>query len=104
NSIGFDSYTFYTLHANLSYNLLPHAGDSGRLRQGPVEISGTTYIPMAIPDQIQSAFHKMLKVTSEIVDPYEQSFFVMVHIPYLQPFIDVNKRVSRLASNIPFIR
>jgi hypothetical protein len=28
----------------------------------------------------------------------------MVHIPYLQPFEDVNKRVSRLAANIPLIR
>lgn len=28
----------------------------------------------------------------------------MVHIPYLQPFDDVNKRVSRLAANIPLIR
>lgn len=27
-----------------------------------------------------------------------------VHLPYLQPFEDVNKRVSRLAANIPFIR
>lgn len=28
----------------------------------------------------------------------------MVQLPYLQPFIDVNKRVSRLAANIPLIR
>jgi Fic family protein len=28
----------------------------------------------------------------------------MVHLPYLQPFAGVNKRVSRLAANIPFIR
>ncbi len=27
----------------------------------------------------------------------------MVHVPYLQPFEDVNKRVSRLAANIPLI-
>ena len=39
-----------------------------------------------------------------IEDPFEQAFFVMVHLPYLQPFDDVNKRVSRLAANIPFIR
>lgn len=102
--IDFDTYTIFTLHANLSYNLLPNALDSGRLRDGPVEISGTTYLPMAIPDHIQSTFHKMLKKASEITDPYEQSFFIMVHLPYLQPFIDVNKRVSRLASNIPFVR
>ena len=28
----------------------------------------------------------------------------MVHLPYLQPFEDVNKRVSRLAANISLIR
>ena len=37
-------------------------------------------------------------------NPFEQAFFVMVHLPYLQPFEDVNKRVSRLAANIPLIR
>ena len=102
--IGFDSFTIFTLHANLAYNLIPNALDSGRLRQGPIEISGTTYLPMAIPDYIQSTFHTLLKKASEISDPYEQSFFIMVHLPYLQPFIDVNKRVSRLAANIPFLR
>lgn len=101
--IRFDPYTIFTLHANLSYNLISNALDSGRLRQGPVEISGTTYLPMAIPDHIQSTFHKMLKKASAIPDPYEQSFFIMVQLHYLQPFIDVNKRVSRLAANIPFI-
>jgi Fic family protein len=35
--------------------------------------------------------------------PFEQAFFVTLHLPYLQPFEDVNKRVSRLAANIPFI-
>ena len=28
----------------------------------------------------------------------------MVHLPYLQPFEDVDKRVSRLAANIPLIQ
>ena len=41
---------------------------------------------------------------AEIIDPFEQAFFLMVHLPYLQPFEDVNKRVSRLAANIPLIR
>jgi hypothetical protein len=39
-----------------------------------------------------------------IQNPFEQAFFAMVHLPYLQPFEDVNKRLSRLAANIPFIR
>ncbi|MFQ5981884.1 MAG: Fic family protein, partial [Woeseiaceae bacterium] len=41
---------------------------------------------------------------SGVEDPFEQSFFMMVHLPYLQPFADVNKRVSRLAANLPLIR
>lgn len=28
----------------------------------------------------------------------------MVHLPYLQPFVDVNKRTSRLAANLPLNR
>jgi len=39
-----------------------------------------------------------------IQDPFEQALFAMVQLPYLQPFDDVNKRVSRLSANIPFIK
>ncbi|MDP3927076.1 MAG: Fic family protein, partial [Hydrogenophaga sp.] len=49
-------------------------------------------------------FGIMVQMAAEIIDPFEQAFFLMVHLPYLQPFKDVNKRVSRLAANIPFIR
>ena len=47
---------------------------------------------------------RILEAAAAIVDPFEQAFFAMVHLPYLQPFEDVNKRVSRLAANLPFIR
>jgi Fic family protein len=30
--------------------------------------------------------------------------FLLAFIPYLQPFIDVNKRVGRLAANIPLLK
>ncbi|WP_199227567.1 hypothetical protein [Limnohabitans sp. T6-5] len=46
----------------------------------------------------------MLDTAAAIRDPFEQAFFVMVHLPYLQPFVIVNKRVSRLAANIPLIK
>lgn len=39
-----------------------------------------------------------------IADPFEQSFFLLVHIPYLQAFEDVNERTARIASNIPLLR
>ncbi len=28
----------------------------------------------------------------------------MVHLPYLQPFADINKRTSRLAANMPLLK
>ena len=33
-----------------------------------------------------------------------QSFFLLVHLSYLQAFEDVNKRTARLTCNIPFIK
>jgi hypothetical protein len=47
---------------------------------------------------------QILDTAAAITDPFEQAFFAMAHLPYLQPFEDVNKRVSRLAANLPFIR
>ncbi len=102
--IGFNSFTFFNLHALLSENLLADQGESGRLRQRIVEVSGTVFHPLGIPQQIDDYFQMILNKADAITDPFEQAFFIMVHIPYLQPFVDVNKRVSRLAANIPLIR
>lgn len=102
--IGFNTFTFYNLHALLSENLLADPGESGRLRSRIVEVSGTVFHPLGIPQQIEAYFHMILAKTDAIEDPFEQAFFIMVHIPYLQPFVDVNKRVSRLGANIPLIR
>ena len=102
--IGFNTFTFFNLHALLSENLLVDPSESGRLRQRIVEVSGTVFHPLGIPQQIDAYFHMILDKASAIEDPFEQAFFIMVHIPYLQPFVDVNKRVSRLGANIPLIR
>lgn len=102
--IGFNTFTFYNLHALLSENLLADPNESGRTRQRIVDISGTVFHPLGIPQQIDTYFRMILAKADAIEDPFEQAFFIMVHIPYLQPFVDVNKRVSRLGANIPLIR
>ncbi len=102
--IGFNLNTIRNLHALLSENLVGNPADSGRLRIGPVGVSGTVYRPMEVPTQIEECLRQFLHLAQEIEDPFEQSFFALVHLPYIQPFIDVNKRTSRLAANIPFIR
>ena len=62
------------------------------------------YHPLVIPNQILECFEQIIDTAKAIKDPFEQAFFLMVHLPYLQPFEDVNKRVSRLVANIPLIR
>lgn len=84
--IAFNKYTVMNLHALLAKNLLGNSAAEGRLRS------------------IEEYFIQILDTAQAIRDPFEQAFFAMVHIPYLQPFEDGNKRVSRLAANIPFFR
>jgi fido (protein-threonine AMPylation protein) len=102
--IGFNRYTVQNLHALLSENLLPDTAAGGRLRRTEVAISGSVYQPLAVPQRIEDCFDLLLAKASAIDDPFEQAFFVMVHLPYLQPFDDINKRSSRLAANISLIR
>lgn len=100
----FNRYTVCNLHAMLAENLMPAPADCGRIRSVPVGIGGTVYHPLAVPQKIEECFDLLLAKAEAIVDPFEQAFFVMVHIPYLQPFGDVNKRVSRIVANIPLMR
>lgn len=102
--IGINKLTVQNLHAILSDNLMPDPADSGRLRIRGVDIGGSVYLPTAVPQQIEELFIQILNTASQINDPFEQAFFLLVHLPYLQPFGDVNKRVSRLSANIPLIR
>ena len=100
---GFNRYTILNLHALLADNLLnPQA--CGRLRIVPVGVAQTVYYPLEVPQLIEECFQQFLDTAAAIQDPFEQAFFAMVQLPYLQPFEDVNKRVSRLAANLPLIR
>ena len=102
--VGFNPFTFQNLHAILAENLLHDEDACGRLRRRPVDISGSVFHPLAMPQVLEDCFRMMLQKASAIPDPFEQAFFMMVQLPYLQPFEDVNKRVSRLGANIPLIR
>lgn len=102
--IGFNRYTILNLHGVLASNLLDDTDAAGRLRRIEVEIGGSVFVPLKVPQLIEECFDQILATAAAIKDPFEQAFFVMVQLPYLQPFDDVNKRVSRLAANIPLIK
>lgn len=104
DEISFNKYTLLNLHGLLANNLLSNPQAEGRLRFIEVRIEGSSFQPLAIPQLIEEYFEQLLRTAQAIKDPFEQSFFVMVQLPYLQAFDDVNKRVSRLAANIPLIK
>jgi Fic family protein len=104
DDIGFNRYTLLNLHALLANNLLADPAAVGRLRYIPVGIEHSVFLPLEVPQLIEENFDQILATAAAIRDPFEQAFFVMVQLPYLQPFDDVNKRVSRLAANIPLIK
>lgn len=104
DSAEFNRYTLMNLHSALSENLLPNPADEGRIRQHAVDIGKSVYRPLSTPQQIEDVLEVLLGKANQIEDPFEQSFFMMVHLPYLQPFADINKRTSRLAANLPLFR
>ncbi len=103
-TVALNRYTILNLHSALSENLLTNPADEGRIRQHAVEIGKSVYRPLSAPQQIDEALDLLLDKANRITDPFEQSFFMMVHLPYLQPFADMNKRTSRLAANLPLFR
>ena len=104
DEIGFNRYTILNLHGILAQNLLQDESAAGRLRHIAVGIERSTFHPLEVPQLIEECFNQILATAAAIDDPFEQAFFIMAQLPYLQPFDDVNKRVSRLAANIPFIK
>ncbi len=93
-----------SLHGLLSTNLLRNPAMCGAVRHAPVKINQSAYIPLALHDAIEHALAMICDKAQQIEDPFEQAFFLLVHLPYLQPFEDCNKRTSRVACNIPLLR
>ena len=102
--VGVNKQTVRNIHALLADNLLLDPEAAGNLRMSAVGIGGSVYLPLDGGVILAEAFDYLVDTAAAIREPFEQSFFLMVQLPYLQPFDDVNKRVSRLAANIPFIK
>ncbi|MCY4611868.1 MAG: Fic family protein [Gammaproteobacteria bacterium] len=94
----------FDIHALLAGGLLSDPAMAGRLRRTPVGIVRSSYRPLDNPFVIEEEFGVLVEKAAAIADPFEQSFFLLVHIPYLQAFEDINKRTSRIASNIPLLK
>jgi Fic family protein len=92
------------IHALLADGLLIDPAMAGRLRRLPAGITHSSYQPLEDRYEIDEEFNILVTKAAAITDPFEQSFYLLVHIPYLQAFDDVNKRTSRVASNVPLLK
>jgi hypothetical protein len=104
DAITFARPDLFNIHALLAEGLLVDPAMAGRLRGTPVGISHSSYKPLEDGITIEEEFDIILAKAQAIEDPFEQSFFLLVHIPYVQGFVDINKRTSRIASNIPLLK
>lgn len=75
-----------------------------KIRNSEVTIWGSSYKPLDNHFQLEEQFQIFLEKLNEIKNPFEQSLFILVFIPYFQIFMDINKRVSRISCNIPLIK
>jgi hypothetical protein len=99
-----DLTTLRNLSALLTENLLADPDDEGRLRSRAVPVPGSAYRPPDQPWVIAQGFARILGTAQAIPDPFEQSFFLLVHLAYLHPFPAANAAAALLAAAIPLIR
>lgn len=92
--------TVRNIHALLMGDLLDD-DQLGAIRETPVYITGSTFVPLQIPQMVGELLDQIVAKAREIPNPVEAAFFLWVQIAYLQPFVDGNKRTSRISANIP---
>jgi fido (protein-threonine AMPylation protein) len=69
------------------------------IRKSPVRISGSKYIPLAHQQQLKDNLEKIIYAINQINEPLNKALSSVLLIAYLQPFIDGNKRTSRVLAN-----
>jgi Fic family protein len=102
-TLGLTAGLLQNLHSILMRDLLTDARSLGAIRTKLVNITGTAYVPMQAPQVLREMFGRIISTAQHIKNPVESAFFLWVNLAYLQPFEDGNKRVSRLAANIPLM-
>ncbi len=99
NQEAIDERTLFRIHQSISTGLVSNE-ESGSLRTRAVRISGTEYIPPKNQQEIKSKLNEILFQQEEYTNPLEKAVYLHCNIARLQPFIDGNKRTSRMIESI----
>jgi Fic family protein len=76
----------------------------GIIRNSIVRISGSSYKPIENKYLLEDEFKIFIEKLKKIKNPFEQSLFILIFIPYFQLFYDINKRTARIFCNVPLIK
>jgi len=105
DTVDIDLKTIRDIHSLLSVNLPGvTVQEQGACRTRMVQMNGSSFEPLNDPLKIPLELDRLLDRCRKISNPFEQSIYLLGVIPYLQAFVDVNKRVGRLMCNIPLIK
>lgn len=87
--------TLEMLHSIVGHNLdITH-----NLRKTIVGITGTNYRPLESEFQIRDALEMLFNSINCSSNIYEKALWAVLGLSYIQPFVDGNKRTSRLLAN-----
>lgn len=84
---------------NIHSLLVNNSNVTKNLRKTLVGITGTNYKPLDNEFQIKEALEKACKLVNETKSAFEKATVLMLLIAYIQPFVDGNKRTSRISGN-----
>lgn len=104
SSLSFAKRDLLDIHSLLIDGLLGDPSAVGALRSVVVKFDDSKYLPPDNPHQLKEIFDEFCEKANAIANPYEQAFFALLFISYIQPFQDGNKRTSRIAMNIPLVK
>lgn len=79
--------------------LIKNLGIPDDFRSILVRITGTNYQPLDNRFQIEDAVKKMIEIINQENNPAVKALLAVAFISYIQPFVDGNKRTSRLIAN-----
>lgn len=94
-----DERTLFRLHRSISSELVSNE-ESGMLRSRAVRITGTEYVPPKEIREIRATLNEILFNQELYSNPLEKAVYLHCNIAKLQPFIDGNKRTSRMIESI----
>lgn len=94
-----DDKLIFRLHMNFTEDLISDE-ERGKFRHRPVGITGTEYKPPKNQQEIALKFSEILFNMTNVKDVLERAVYLHLNMAKLQPFVDGNKRTSRMLESI----